>query len=243
MANELVKWDYDKSVAWMRPKVKSLKSKWEEMEPEFRHARDELSREGNPHNELTGNKVPVKSWNDYCVDVGWTRQYVNRLLLGSDNVHFSSATNEWTTPDDIIKRVRGLFGVIDLDPCSDPDATVPAKETFKLEDNGLEREWHGRVYMNPPYGRELPDWVIKLEEEYVSGRVKEAIALIPARPDTEWFHAFREYPRCFIFGRLKFGGQENSAPFPSMLVYLGKNRNGFIEATKDIGDVYEVVNE
>lgn len=234
MANELVKWEYDKSVAWMRPRVKALKANWDEMEPELRRAREMLS---SHYHRDDGTKVPT--WNDYCVDIGWTRQHVNRLLA-SDNVHFESASNEWTTPNAIIGKVKELFGVIDLDPCSDPDTTVQAKEAFKLEDNGLEKEWHGRVYMNPPYGRELPDWVIKLEEEYESGRVTEAIALIPARPDTEWFRALKEYPRCFIFGRLKFGGQENSAPFPSMLVYLGKNIKQFKELVNDIGDVYRL---
>ena len=48
--------------------------------------------------------------------------------------------------------------------------------------------------------------------------------LIPARTDTKRFHEYI-YGNAeirFIKGRLKFGGCENSAPFPSMIVVFGK---------------------
>ena len=49
--------------------------------------------------------------------------------------------------------------------------------------------------------------------------------LIPARTDTKRFHEYI-YGNAeirFIKGRLKFGGCENSAPFPSMIVVFGKD--------------------
>ena len=51
-----------------------------------------------------------------------------------------------------------------------------------------------------------------------------AVMLIPARTDTKRFHEYI-YGNAeirFIKGRLKFGGCENSAPFPSMIVVFGK---------------------
>jgi len=68
--------------------------------------------------------------------------------------------------------------------------------------------------------------------------VREAIALVPARTDTVWFRRMAGCPRMFIWGRLRFSGQENSAPFPSMLVYFGQDLERFKMIFADIGDVY-----
>jgi hypothetical protein len=59
----------------------------------------------------------------------------------------------------------------------------------------------GRVYLNPPYGREIDNWVARLVDEHASGSVPEAVALVPARVDTEWFRRLDPFPRCFIWGR------------------------------------------
>jgi len=158
------------------------------------------------------------------------------------NVHFASQSNEWLTPSKIIERVIAIMGFINLDPCSNSKTTpsVPAHNHFTIETDGLSLPWYGRVYMNPPYGREISQWVEKLCSEYEHGKVSEAIALVPARTDTRWFRQFRKYPRCFIWGRLKFSDHKNFAPFPSMVVYLGKNNRTFINKFRDIGDIYQL---
>lgn len=77
------------------------------------------------------------------------------------------------------------------------------------------------MFCNPPYGREIGDWV---EKCYLESKNKNTICvmLIPARTDTRWFHDFiYKKPNIeirFIKGRLKFGNSKNSAPFPSMVV-------------------------
>jgi len=158
-------------------------------------------------------------------------------------VHFSSETAEWCTPGEIIERVQRVLGAIDLDPCSDSrDAPhVPAQEHYTREDDGLAHLWRGRVYLNPPYGRELPAWIDKLLGEYGSGRIAEAIALLPARTDTQWFRKLRSFPRCFLWGRLRFSEASSGAPFPSMIVYVGDRWERFVEVFSDIGDVYALV--
>lgn len=153
---------------------------------------------------------------------------------------YSSETPEWYTPKDIIDRVIWVMGGIDLDPCSNShDApNVPAAMVFTREDDGLSRPWQGRVYMNPPYGREIGEWTGYLKKQYEAGSVTQAIALLPSRTDTEWFRELRDYPRCFIWGRLKFSGSENGAPFPSMLVYFGRDVERFRGGFEDVGDCY-----
>jgi len=82
-----------------------------------------------------------------------------------------------------------MWGEIDLDPCSNSheEPNVPAKTHFTREDDGLAQDWHGRVYMNPPYGYEIAEWVDRLCQQYEQGSVIEAITLVPARTDTAWF--------------------------------------------------------
>lgn len=158
--------------------------------------------------------------------------------IKEDSVHYSSNSAEWYTPPEIIERVVSALGSIDVDPCCNPGKpTVPAKTVYREADNGLEREWRGRVYMNPPYGDAIGEWAEKLVNEYARGITTEAIALIPARVDTQWFDLFHEFAVCFIHGRLKFSGSDNSAPFPSAIVYLGPNRDAFYSAFDDLGRI------
>lgn len=158
-------------------------------------------------------------------------------------VHYSSDSVEWYTPTSIIERTLKTLGEIDLDPCSNSigEPNIPATERFTAHDDGLSRKWKGRVYMNPPYGREIVEWVEKLVQEFGDGNVTEAIALVPARTDTEWCAMMRAFPRCFIRGRLNFSRHENAAPFPSMVIYLGKHVDAFADAFGDIGDTYQLV--
>lgn len=102
----------------------------------------------------------------------------------------------------------------------------------------MAQPWHGKVYMNPPYGRALPKWVEKLCAEFGAGHITEAIALLPSRTDTRWFRSLRNYPRCFLHGRVKFKGFQYSAPFPSMLIYMGQHGGTFVDVFSSIGDTY-----
>lgn len=152
----------------------------------------------------------------------------------------SSDSPEWYTPSHIIECVVSVLGAIDVDPCSPgPEASpVPAATHYTEVDNGLSRPWRGRVYMNPPYGRGIGEWTDRLRLDYEGGDVSEAIALVPARTDTRWMAELREYPRCYIRGRLAFSGAETAAPFPSCAVYLGDRPEVFAQVFGKVGDVF-----
>jgi hypothetical protein len=87
--------------------------------------------------------------------------------------------------------------------------------------------WTGRVWCNPPYGREIGQWVAKAVGSTVVVPTAELVVmLLPARTDTRWWHSYVipfGQPR-FIKGRLKFGGAKNSAPFPSAVVVFRRTR-------------------
>lgn len=154
-------------------------------------------------------------------------------------VHYSSDTYEWYTPTEIIECVLRVLGEINLDPCSNEgEPNIPALSHFTVRDDGLAQNWFGRVYMNPPYGRVISLWAEKLNTEFIRSHVIEAIALVPARTDTDWFRLFRDCAICFIDGRLRFSGMNNSAPFPSAAIYFGKDISKFDVAFRDMGDVW-----
>lgn len=153
-------------------------------------------------------------------------------------VHYSDASPEWYTPPQIVAAVLNFFDAIDLDPCAeqaDPK-TIPARIHYTAADDGLSRPWFGRVYMNPPYGDAIPPWIAKLDAAYRSREIEAGIALVPARTDTAWFVPLWSHTICFVRGRLKFSGQD-SAPFPSALVYIGDEYNRFAQTVRHLGAV------
>lgn len=201
-----------KTVAELREEIKALKNS------------------GNQKERVRAEKMEASL--DFC----------DKLSEAADvlAVHYSSESAEWYTPPEIIARVVLVLGGIDLDPCSNSsgEPNVSASQRFTVSDDGLSHPWEGRVYMNPPYGRVIDAWAEKLVSEYHAGRTTQAIALVPARVDTDWFRRFRDFAICFIDGRLKFSGHVNSAPFPSAVVYLGGDIDRFHDAFSDLGDIW-----
>lgn len=128
---------------------------------------------------------------------------------------FSSASNEWATPQEFFEQLDAEFHFT-LDPCSTHD-NAKCEKHYTIEEDGLSQNWGGRVFCNPPYGRELPKWVKKCYEESLKGTL--VVMLIPSRTDTRWFWDFiyNKAEIRFIKGRLKFGDGKQSAPFPSMV--------------------------
>ena len=132
------------------------------------------------------------------------------------NVHFSSKTDEWYTPKDFFNWVNDAYGFFDVDVCATKD-NAKCEKYFDKKIDGLSQEWVGRCWMNPPYGREISKWMKKAYESSCNGAY--VVCLVPARTDTAWWHDYAMKGEIiFIRGRLKFGGCDNTAPFPSALV-------------------------
>ena len=135
------------------------------------------------------------------------------------DVMFSSATDNWSTPQDFFDKLNDEFHFT-LDVCADEN-NHKCEHYYTKEIDGLSRPWIGTVWCNPPYGRKIGEWV---RRAHFSSHIGSAtvVMLLPARTDTRWFHEYI-YNKSnteirFIKGRLKFGGCKNSAPFPSMVV-------------------------
>lgn len=148
---------------------------------------------------------------------------VIRSGIGS---HQSARMNneEWLTPPEIV----AALGPFDLDPCSPINRPWPtAARHYTLNDDGLSHPWFGRVWCNPPYGREAAEWIRRLADH------GNGIALLFARTETEMF--FRDvWPRAtgllFLEGRLHFhyvdgGRAAANSGAPSVLIAYGDSNS------------------
>lgn len=129
-----------------------------------------------------------------------------------------SQTVEWSTPQDLFNKLNIEFNFT-VDVAATPENTK-CKRFYTIETDGLVQSWKDEVvWCNPPYGRQIADWVKKAHEE-VSRFNTTVVMLIPARTDTRWFHEYiyQKQEIRFIKGRLKFGGHKDAAPFPNMIV-------------------------
>ena len=133
----------------------------------------------------------------------------------------SSSTPEWATPQDFFDELDAELGFT-LDVCATPE-NAKCERYFTAEDDGLAQSWSGEVcWMNPPYGRVIGDWMRKAYQEAQNSAT--VVCLVPARTDTAWWWdtAMKVWPDGirFVRGRLKFGGTDTGAPFPSAVVVL-----------------------
>lgn len=166
-------------------------------------------------------------------------------------IHRANFTGEqeWFTPPEFIEAARVAMGAIDLDPatCAKAQETVKAERYFTADDDGLARDWHGRVWMNPPYSQPaISQFVDKLVESYLSGEVTEAIALTHNYTDTSWFHRAASAARwiCFTRGRIRFVSASGQLAAPTQgqaFFYFGQNPAAFRGAFAEIGLLVEVV--
>lgn len=123
-------------------------------------------------------------------------------------------TDIWLTPIEIINSL----GEFDLDPCGESSHKT-AKTIYTK--NGLEMDWFGRVWLNPPYS-EVGKWLDKMIEH------NSGICLVFARMDTKWAHGIIPKSKSVYFPnkRISFLTKEmkkkGNAGAPSMFLSFGE---------------------
>lgn len=134
----------------------------------------------------------------------------------------SSKTVEWASPSWLVDYWAEIEGPFTFDPCATAENAVAA-DFLTVEDDGLKSPWKGKVWLNPPYGRGLNDWMGKANQELKSGRVESIVALLPSRTDTRWFHdeiLNLGHEIHFLKGRIAYGNGGSRAPFASIVVVM-----------------------
>lgn len=154
---------------------------------------------------------------------------------------------EWYTPAEYIEAARLTLGAIDTDPASSVAAqqTVHAERFFAAADDGLEQEWSGRVWLNPPYAWPLIEkFVDKLLAELASGRVTSAILLTNNFTDTAWFQRAESAAACvcFTLGRIQFIDPHGKRAAPTQgqaFFYFGPDASRFKQIFGQFGFLHQ----
>lgn len=139
----------------------------------------------------------------------------------------AATTHDWLTPPELISSL----GHFDTDPCaSQYQPWRTATEQFTIDDDGLARNWNGRVWCNPPYGPHAERFLRRMAEH------GNGVLLIFARTETKAFqeHCWRRADAMlFMAGRIRFrlpgGGIAGPAGAPSVLIAYGKDNAGALE--------------
>jgi ParB family chromosome partitioning protein len=161
------------------------------------------------------------------------------------HVSNNSGNNEWYTPAPYIESARRVMGGIDLDPasCEIANTWINAGKIYTKEDDGLQYEWSGKVWMNPPYGRPLiTQFVSKLVQ---SKDVEQAVVLTNNATETAWAQMLLKESSavCFPRNRIKFWN-ESAAPVNTplqgqMICYIGDWFDLFLLEFSRYGPVYK----
>ena len=150
-------------------------------------------------------------------------------------VYKSSEDDTWTTPGDFYRALDKEFN-FGLDAAALASSALcplwygPDHHDPSMRDAFM-RSWQfdaqgENIFLNPPYGRTIKDWMRKADQEAQKG-AGAIVCLVPARTDTNWWHdSCIHHEVRFIRGRLKFGDQPNAAPFPSAVVVMRSSLPG-----------------
>lgn len=175
-------------------------------------------------------------------------RYVSGQAVDIERISAKS-TNEWYTPKRYIDAAHAVLGQIDIDPASNDKAneTIQASTIYTKDDDGLQYDWPGKVWLNPPYGGISKKFVAKLVEQFETRITNEAILLVNANStDTGWFVPLWNYLLCFTDHRIDFICSESKASgstHGSVFVYMGDNPKGFIDNFKQFGPIVRRVDD
>jgi len=164
----------------------------------------------------------------------------------SAHVGNNSGNYEWYTPPEYIEAARSVLYGIDTDPASSAEANkiVSADVFYTIDNSGLDNDWYGKVWMNPPYSQPaITKFCKKLIEQIDLKNVVEAITLTNNATETKWFNLLssRCSAICFPTGRIRFLSPdgEKGAPLQGQaFMYFGGDVRGFIDYFDQFGVVF-----
>lgn len=139
-----------------------------------------------------------------------------------NNGRYNGRGRHWETPPELFAELDREFRFT-LDPCATA-GTAKCPKYFTEDDDGLSQSWAGhRVFMNPPYGREIYGWTRKAREESEGGVL--VVGLLPASCDLKWWHEDVSGGGAevrFIRGRVRFltGGPYRASGFFASVVVV-----------------------
>lgn len=205
--------------------------------------------EAESRTEVT--KQQVSRWSTWLARRDETRTQLiqaamrRQLAEGARDVveTLNTGDMEGYTPAQYVEAARAAMGGINVDPASHARAQtiVQADEYYTKETNGLDCEWVGNVFLNPPYNSGLIEkFIDKLLAELAAGRTTAAVLLTNNNTDTRWFHSAAGAANaiCLTKGRINFYKPDSSITSPTngqCFFYFGPRREDFAAHFSAIG--------
>lgn len=135
----------------------------------------------------------------------------NQLWPSTDEIEAAingiNDSDEWYTPSDLVEAVREFMGGIDIDPasCDVAQRVVRASTYYTIADDGLTKDWHGRLWLNPPYSFPLVRNFTGRALVQYGYSVTQGFILVNNVTEASWFQLLlSRHPVCFIRGRVEF---------------------------------------
>ena len=150
----------------------------------------------------------------------------NPAVLGGvrakNNGRYNGNGRHWETPPEIFDPLEDEFRFT-LDPCATPE-TAKCKRYYTEASDGLSAPWvNERVFMNPPYGREVYAWTKKAREA-AANNYSLVVGLLPASTDLAWWHddVIGHAEVRYIRGRVRFltGGPYRASGFFASVICI-----------------------
>lgn len=141
--------------------------------------------------------------------------------MGIDKNSFKSKSEEYETPNEIFEPLQKEFD-LQLDVCATKE-NAKCDLFFTKEDDALTKDWDNNFWMNPPFSRDLKEWVIKAFEESQKGVV--GVCLLPVRSNTLWWHKYIIDTKTevrFLKGETKFVGHKRGLWLPFAIIIFNK---------------------
>lgn len=192
---------------------------------------------------------------------------IEQPLSSHQLINQTSGEVEYYTPVEIVEAARRVMGRIDLDPASSENANkiVKASTFLSAQNDGLSFPWHGKVWMNHPFGRAEKAceivctntkqthvhhdydyhgnaaWINYLEREYLSGRLIESCNITFACTSEAWFQPLIKHPQCYLTPRTNYrlpdGSIKKGVSKGSVVTYFGSNVEAFAREFRKFGTI------
>ena len=151
--------------------------------------------------------------------------------------------NEWHSPTEVVEAARSIMGGIDLDPasCEKANEIIQAITFYDAKTDGLAQPWHGRVWLNPPYGYLAPKFIEKFCDEFSNGSIQQGCLLLGSHHMTsKWFYlvAALDPVLCIFNGRLRFNNTAECPTHGSVLLGAGVGRSKFRDELAATGTIW-----
>lgn len=135
----------------------------------------------------------------------------------------STGKDDWETPPKLFDLFNGIYSFT-LDAAASAE-NRKCEAYLSKADNALRRDWWGRVWLNPPYSRDVGKWINQAARQVERGNAELVACLVYARTETVWWHdvVMRKASEIvFLRGRVRFTGAPAGAPAPSVVVVFSR---------------------